>query len=92
MAADYVPENHATKNITLLANGWSDKQYVVSDEDLTVDSDGVIGLNANATDEQRAAVRDAMIGVKAQAAGSLTLVADGDVPTINVPITLILLK
>ena len=92
MAADYVPENHTTKNITLLASGWANKQYVISDGDITVGSDGVIGIDANATDEQRAAVRDAMIGVKAQAAGSLTLIADGDVPTINVPIILILFK
>ena len=81
-----------TKDLLIEASGWADDEYVINDDDIEGDSDGMIGLSANASSDQRIAVRDASFGIKAQVDGALTLIADRGAPAIDVPITLILLK
>lgn len=81
-----------TKDLILEAAGWSDDEYVIYDVDITATCDGMIGLTANATSEQRIAIRDASLGIKAQDDGQMTMIADRGAPAIDVPITLILLK
>ena len=78
-------------NTTLAASGWSSGVYTISNENITVTC--VVELlpreNNGITQEQFEALAAAMIIGGTQAAGSIQLVALGDVPTIDIPITLI---
>lgn len=52
---------------------------------------GSISVAQSATADQRAAASKAKLSVTGQAAGSLTITADGTKPTIDIPVTVILL-
>lgn len=81
-------------NVTLLANGWSgiDAPYyqTVAVTGLGATQTAEIILRNGATEEQRQAARNAMLEVYAQSAGSITIVADGEMPDIDIPATVIL--
>lgn len=78
-------------SVTLDASSWSVGTYTVTNSAITATCNGYIGLSSSATATQRKACRDAMMTITAQAAGSLTLTADGTVPTVDVPIDIILI-
>ena len=80
-------------NTTLSASGWSTaKKYTVSNANITVTS--AVELlpreNNGITQAQMEALSGAMIVGGAQAAGSIQLVALGDKPTTDIPVTLII--
>ena len=80
-------------NTTLSASGWStEKKYTVSNANITATS--AVELlpreNNGITQAQLEALSDAMIVGGTQAAGSIQLVALGDKPTIDIPVTLII--
>lgn len=60
-------------------------------EDLLYTHNGTIALSQEATEEERTEVRKAMLSVVGQANGSLVIAADGEVPTIDLPVTVMLL-
>ena len=74
---------------TLLASDWVGEEapytQEISVEGLEAGQGGSIGLAQNATTEQRQAAREAVITVLDQDDGSLTVVADGDKPAIDIP-------
>lgn len=75
---------------TLTAAGWSGSgpyTQTLSVAGLTADGNGSIGLAQTATAAEREAARDAMLSVTGQAAGTLTVTADGDKPTVDIPVT-----
>lgn len=76
---------------TLLAASWSAGAYTLSHEAITATS--VVELlpreNGGATLEQVRALAAAMVVGGAQATGSITLTAQADVPTVDVPVTII---
>lgn len=79
-------------NTTLSASGWSAaKKYTLSNSNITATS--AVELlpreNNGITQAQMEALSGAMIVGGTQAAGSIQLVALGDVPTIDIPITII---
>ena len=79
-------------NTTLSASGWSTaKKYTVSNANITATS--AVELlpreNNGITQAQMEALSGAMIVGGTQAAGSIQLVALGDKPTIDIPVTLI---
>lgn len=76
---------------TLAAASWSDKTYTVSVLTLAADDDMVVGLAQTATEEQAEACRSAMIRASAQAEGSFTMTADGDIPAIDIPIAVMIM-
>lgn len=78
-------------SVTLSASSWNAGSYTVTNSAITATCNGYIGLSSSATATQREACRDAMITITAQSAGSLTLTADGTVPTVDVPIDIILI-
>ena len=80
-------------NLTLYASSWStEKKYTVSNANITVTS--AVELlpreNNGITQAQMEALSGAMIVGGTQAAGSIQLVALGDKPTTDIPVTLII--
>ena len=66
-------------------------QAAVTLEDLTTATNFYVGHSNGATMEQRAAWRNGAISVVGQTSGSFTLQADGALPTIDIPLTVVLL-
>lgn len=80
-------------NTTLSASGWSTaKKYTLSNANITATS--AVELlpreNNGITQAQMEALSGAMIVGGTQAEGSIQLVALGDVPTIDIPVTIII--
>lgn len=80
-------------NTTLSASGWSTaKKYTLSNSNITATS--AVELlpreNNGITQAQLEALSGAMIVGGTQAAGSIQLVALGDKPTIDIPVTIII--
>lgn len=80
-------------NTTLSASGWStEKKYTLSNANITATS--AVELlpreNNGVTQAQLEALSGAMIVGGTQAAGSIQLVALGDKPTTDIPVTLII--
>lgn len=80
-------------NTTLSASGWSTaKKYTLSNSNITTTS--AVELlpreNNGITQAQMEALSGAMIVGGTQAAGSIQLVALGDVPTVDIPVTIII--
>lgn len=80
-------------NTTIFASGWSTaKKYTLSNSNITPTS--AVELlpreNNGITQEQLEVLSGAMIVGGTQAAGSIQLVALGDVPTTDIPVTIII--
>lgn len=74
---------------TLTASGWSNGSYELEVEGVTDTSNQEILPGLEITEEQLTALQGANIQDGGQAAGSVTLKAFGDVPTIDIPIRVI---
>lgn len=79
---------------TLLASAWSgvDAPYtqVLTVSGLTASQNGTISVAHSATAEQREIAREAMLSVAGQGDGTLTIVADGEMPEFDIPVYIIL--
>lgn len=80
---------------TLFANSWSgiDSPFTqeISVTGLTATQNGTISVAHNATVEQRETARNATLSVVGQEDGKLMIVADGEMPDIDIPVYIILL-
>lgn len=76
---------------TLTVAGWSSGQQTLSIAGLGATQNGVIGLSQSITDEQLSAASEAEMYICGQAAGSVTIAANGTVPTCDIPVVVILL-
>jgi hypothetical protein len=85
----------AAVTATLTAAGWTGLAapytQTVSVAGMTSTANGTVGLADSATAAQREAARNALLSKTAQASGSITIAADGDKPTVDIPIAVILL-
>jgi len=79
---------------TLSSSAWtgssSPYSQVVS-VPITSNQNGMASLSPDATVEERIAAREAIMYVSSQAAGTLTINADGIVPLVDIPIQIIIL-
>lgn len=78
---------------TATAAGWSESApytQTVGITGMTADANAVVGLSSSATAAMREATRKALILCTAQANGSITLTADGEKPTIDISLAVII--
>lgn len=75
---------------TLTAAGWSNGVQTLAVSGVTATANGSLRIAQSATDEQFAAWGAAQPRVTAQAAGSLTVKAVGAVPTIDIPVEVVM--
>lgn len=88
--------NHSSYVVTtLLANAWAgvDAPFTqeITVEGLSETQNGYISVAHSATTEQREVARLAMLAVSDQQEGTLTIVADGEMPELDIPVCIILL-
>lgn len=77
---------------TLTKNGWVNGQQTLLIAGLTAEQNGIISLATNATDDQADAASTAKLRICAQTSGALTISASGDIPSCDIPITVILIS
>ena len=74
----------------LTADGWVDNVQTVTVSGMKANSNGSAGLSMGASAEQVKAAAAAMLKPTARAEGSLTITAFGTVPTIDLPIEILI--
>lgn len=83
-------DKSVSKAATLTAAGWSNGVQTLAVSGVTATANGSLRIAQSATDEQFAAWGAAQPRVTAQTAGSLTAKAAGAVPTIDIPVEVII--
>ena len=83
-----------TVSATLFASNWTGASapytYTLAVTDVTASSNGSLRIAQSATGEQFTAWGAAQLRVTAQAAGTLTVKATGTVPTIDIPVEVLI--
>lgn len=75
-------------NLTLLANAWNDRSYTIHQTSIQAYSPGDLSISQSATEEQYEAWARCLPQVTAQSTGSITLTAWGEVPQMDIPVSL----
>ncbi len=87
-------EDKADKSVSaavaLTAAGWSNGVQTLAVSSVTASNNGSLRIAQSATDEQFAAWGAAQPRVTAQAAGTLTVKAAGAVPTVDIPVEVVI--
>ena len=83
-------DKSVSKAATLTAAGWSNGVQSLAVSSVTATANGSLRIAQSATDEQFAAWSAAQPRVTAQAAGTLTVKAAGTVPTIDIPVEVVM--
>lgn len=76
---------------TLTAAGWADNAQTLTVSGVTATSNGLLRIAQSATNEQFTAWGAALPHITAQAADSITVTISGTVPTVDIPVEVILL-
>ncbi len=83
-------DKSVSKTATLTAAGWSNGLQTLAVSGITTSSNGSLRIAQSATDEEFEAWGAAKPRVTAQAAGALLVRAAGTVPTIDIPVELVI--
>lgn len=78
------------KTATLSGSGWSNGSQTVAVSGLSASANGTIGLAPTATTEQVQAAASALLMLTAQASSSVTVRAHGTVPSVDIPIQILI--
>lgn len=85
-----------TVNMTLTAAGWSGSaapyQQLLTNDAFNLASDGIANLSSLCSDAQYNAAANARMIISAQSGNSITISAYGTKPTVDIPITIILIN
>lgn len=80
---------------TLYANKWENEGIISTQEilvdGLTKEQNGIIGAAQNLTAEELEVIREAGLFISEQKEGALTIASDGETPSCDIPVVLILL-
>ncbi len=87
---DYAPPSQSI-TATLTASGWADNAQTLTVFGVTATSNGLLRIAQSATTEQFTAWGAALPRITAQASGSITVTIAGTVPTVDIPVEVILL-
>lgn len=82
------------KSIVLSASKWSNVapySQTIEVEEVTSDMNGVISIAPNVTTKQLEMVYGAVLRISNQTDGSITITADGDKPSCDIPLLLIII-
>lgn len=82
--------NVTALSLTLPSNGWSNGSQTITATGVSSTSDGMIGLPESVTSAQLTAAQDAALRLTAQGTNSITVTATDTVPTIDIPILLLI--
>ena len=77
---------------TLSASAWSGETQTLSVPDVKITSNGIVGLSITCTKEQRKQARSACLSIIEQRDGTITIVADGVIPTVDIPLSITILE
>lgn len=88
--ADYAAPAQSVSS-TLTADGWADNAQTLTVSGVTATSNGLLRIAQSATSEQFTAWGAALPRITAQAADSITVTIAGTVPTVDIPVEVILL-
>lgn len=82
-------------NTTLLASAWFNEDACYKQEldvtGLKEAQNGFIAISPDANAEQREIAREAVLSIIGQSDGKLTIASDGETPTADIPVTIVLL-
>lgn len=87
---DYAPPSQSI-TATLLASGWADNAQTLTVSGVTATSNGLLRIAQSATNEQFTAWGAALPRITAQAADSITVTIAGTVPTVDIPVEVVIL-
>lgn len=87
---DYAPPSQSI-TATLTSTGWADNSQTLTVSGVTATSNGLLRIAQSATNEQFTAWGAALPRITAQAADSITVTIAGTVPTVDIPVEVILL-
>lgn len=87
---DYAPPSQSI-TATLTAAGWADNAQTLTVSGVTATSNGLLRIAQTATAEQFTACGAALPRITAQAADSITVTIAGTVPTVDIPVEVIIL-
>lgn len=87
---DYAPPSQSI-TATLTAAGWADNAQTLTVSGVTATSNGLLRIAQTATTEQFTAWGAALPRITAQVVGSITVTIAGTVPTVDIPVEVILL-
>ncbi|GHU70087.1 hypothetical protein FACS1894184_15050 [Clostridia bacterium] len=86
----YISTGTQAVSVTLAASGWSNKAQTRAISGVSANTHGIMMLGQNVTAAQYEALAKAQIAVTGQGSGTVTLTAFGDVPAIDIPLTLMI--
>lgn len=93
-AINALSDESTSMTLTLTASAWTEEgtayKQMLEIEGLGANQNGVIGISKNATDAQFEQACKANMRLVEQGNGYVLIKASGDVPTINIPVDLIL--
>lgn len=87
---DYAPPSQSI-TATLTAAGWADNAQTLTVSGVTATSNGLLRIAQTATTEQFTAWGAALPRITAQAADSITVTIAGTVPTVDIPVEVVIL-
>lgn len=85
----HINPKNKTISCILPASGWSGNTQTVAVPGLSADADGYTCLTTNISDEALQAATAANLRVTGQAEGQITVTAKGTVPTVDIPIAVV---
>lgn len=87
---DYAPPSQSI-TATLTAAGWADNAQTLTVSGVTATNNGLLRIAQTATAEQFTAWGASLPRITAQAAGSITVTIAGTVPTVDIPVEVVIL-